>query len=95
LVWDTALYTVQRAVRTKSHLYIKTYDAYEYNNMSPTALYDIIKDPFQTHDLSASYPDIVGECERLIETWVAEQQAKSDPIPDPVLAVLRERAKRI
>jgi arylsulfatase A-like enzyme len=91
LVWDTGLYTVQRAVRTPSHLYIKTFDPFEYNNMGPVELFDMADDPFQCSNLATECPDIAADCEKLIDTWVAEQQQKSSPIPDPVNAILAER----
>jgi arylsulfatase A-like enzyme len=91
LVWDSGLYTVQRAVRTKTHLYIRTYDRWQYANWSGEELYDMVNDPCETTDLAAECPDLVRECRSLMDSWVAEQQAKPNPVPDPLEEVLAER----
>jgi len=91
LVWDSGLYTVQRAVRTKTHLYIRTYDSWEYNNWKDEELYDMVADPYQTRDLTAEAPQIVQECRDTMETWVAQQMAKPNWVSDPCDEVLEER----
>ncbi len=90
LVWGHALYTVQRAVRTRQHLMIRTYDPLEYS-MEPLELYDMEADPYQTKNLRDSQPDVVARCDHLLAEWLHEQLTKPDAIPDPFEAVLRER----
>ena len=51
LVWGHGLYTLQRAVRAKDYLMVRTYDDFGYP-FNPVELYEIEKDPFQTHDLA-------------------------------------------
>ncbi|MDO8684491.1 MAG: sulfatase [Armatimonadota bacterium] len=93
LVWGHALYTVQRAVRTKTHLMIKTYDQLDYE-LDPVQLYDLEKDPYQTKDIKNERPDIVCECEDYyMNDWLKTQRAKPHAIPDPFNAVLKERGK--
>lgn len=90
LVWDTALYTVQRAVRTKTHLMIRTYDNMGYR-MNPVELYNLAEDPYQANEISEENPDIVDECQRIMDDWVEEQKAKPNFVADPLEAVLEER----
>jgi arylsulfatase A-like enzyme len=94
LVWDTALYTVQRAVRTREHLLIRTYDPYEYNTFEPVELYDLEDDPYQTRNLADSDPGTRARLDSLMQDWLAEQLTKPWAIPDPLQAVLAERRGR-
>jgi arylsulfatase A-like enzyme len=93
LVWDCALYTVQRAVRTGQHLLIRTYDDYGYG-FAPLALYDMQNDPYQTRDLAAEAPGVVEHCEHLMGEWVRAQLDREGWRTDPLLAVLQERHGR-
>lgn len=94
LVWDTGLYTVQRAVRTKRHLYLRTYDAWEYNNWDEEELYDKTQDPYETQNIAGAEPETVRQCRELMDSWVAEQKAKPNWVSDPVDEVLMERGKK-
>lgn len=91
LVWDSGLYTVQRAVRTKTHLFIRTYHAFTYNNIKPVELYDMTRDPYQEHDIAGDCPGIVHECEGMMDAWVREQAAKPFFTRDPLTTILEER----
>lgn len=91
LVWDSGLYTVQRAVRTKTHLYIRTYDRFQYNNWQNEELYDTVRDPYETRDLAAECPEVLGRCRALMDSWVAEQEGKPNWKSDPIQEILRER----
>ena len=93
IVWDTALYAAQRAVRTQTHLYIKTYDPEAYAHLKPEELYDIENDPYQTNDLAAKQPELVVECRQIMENWIDEQKAKPNFVRDPIEVVLEERGK--
>ena len=91
LVWDHGLYTVQRAVRTKTHLMIRTYDNFGYP-FKPVELYDMVTDPYQTTDICDGNDSIVQRCNHLMTEWIHEQRAKSHCIPDPIDEILRERS---
>ncbi|MEK7397435.1 MAG: sulfatase-like hydrolase/transferase [Candidatus Poribacteria bacterium] len=91
LVWDHGLYTVQRAVRTKTHLMIRTYDNFGYP-LKPVELYDMVADPYQTTDICKGNNSIVQRCDHLMTEWIHEQRAKGHCIPDPVDEILRERS---
>jgi choline-sulfatase len=92
LVWSHGLYSVQRAVRTRRHLMIRTYDDYGYG-FAPIQLYDMEDDPYQTNDLGAEEPELVNECDHIMAEWVNTQRAKDSWRPDPLTAVLRERGR--
>lgn len=93
LVWDCGLYTVQRAVRTKTHLMLRTYDNYGYM-FEPVELYDMVNDPFQTRNLSGDEPDMVRQCDERMSDWLCRQMAKNNWVSDPLSEVLKERGKK-
>jgi arylsulfatase A-like enzyme len=91
LVWDHGLYTVQRAVRTRTHLMIRTYDDFGYP-FEPVELYDMINDPYQSKNIRGEHPDIVQQCDHFMTEWKHEQMMKGHCITDPVEEILKERA---
>ncbi len=91
LVWDHGLYTAQRAVRTKTHLMIRTYDQGDFSHFAEVELYDMIADPYQTKNLAKELPEVVEHCDRLLGEWIAEQQARGDRIPDPLALIVEKR----
>lgn len=93
LVWDSGLYTVQRVVRTKTHLLMRTFDNHKYP-FEPVELYDMVNDPYQTKNIAAEAEQIVNECSAHMQTWKQEQMAKSNWVSDPVDEILRERKAR-
>ena len=58
---------------------------------SPIELYDMTEDPYQTRDIAAESPEIVGACSALMESWLQQQMAKSAWVCDPLSEILRER----
>jgi arylsulfatase A-like enzyme len=91
LVWDCGLYTAQRAVRTRTHLMIRTYDCEQYRQFEPVELYDMVHDPFQTANIAGQSPEIVRACSEHLVTWEQDQMRKSRWAVDPLSEVLRER----
>lgn len=92
LVWDHGLYTVQRAVRTKKHLMVRTYDPLCYR-FEPIELYDIENDPYQTKNIAEENYNIVQELTENLNSWFEEQMAKPHAITDPLQIILHERQK--
>jgi len=92
LVWGHGLYTVQRAVRTKTHLMIRTYDDFGYP-FEQVELYDMANDPYQTRNLREDRPDVVQQCDHYLTDWIHEQFSKGHAIPDPMWAILEERGE--
>jgi len=92
LVWDHGLYTVQRAVRTRNHLMVETYDSWLYN-FEPVELYEISTDIYQTRNVRDEQPNLVRQCKDILESWVEQQMARPNAIEDPLRQILRERGK--
>jgi hypothetical protein len=90
LVWQHALYTVQRAVRTRDHLFIRTYDPLSFAR-EEAELFDMRRDPYQTANIARENGAIVEDCQALLDGWVEEQLSKPGSGPDPLEAVLAER----
>lgn len=90
LVWSCALYAVQRAVRTRQHLMIRTYDHYDYGT-PPVELFDIQQDKYQTTNLAESHPEIVQRCDHLMNQWLHDQRVKPSFTCDPLAKVMAER----
>jgi choline-sulfatase len=95
LVWGHALYTVQRAVRTQTHLMIRTYDTYQYQTFAPVELYQIKEDPYQQHDLASSNVEQLYQLDHFMNQWVHEQRTKPHFRGDPMDLVLAERKTKI
>lgn len=92
LVLDQGLYTVQRAVRTRDHLMIRTYDDFGYQ-FDPVELYDMTNDRYESRNLASERPDVVQQCDHYLVEWLHEQRSKRHNIPDPLGEILRERGK--
>jgi arylsulfatase A-like enzyme len=84
LVWDHALYSVSRSVRTKEWLMMRTYHP-GLVPLEPYELYNMVEDPFMTTNLAAERPDVLERLNGLLEEWHQEQtgapDAGSDPLP--------------
>ena len=93
LVWDCALYAVQRVVRTRQHLLMETYDDYGYR-FEPTELYDMEGDPYETRNLAAERPELVSRHRGMLSEWLGEQMRKPHWRGDPLGEVLRERSQQ-
>ncbi|MBM4086844.1 MAG: sulfatase [Planctomycetes bacterium] len=94
LVWGHALYTVQRAVRTRTHLMIRTYDHWGYSSFEPVELYDMDNDPFQTTNLRDRQPELLAQCDHHMNEWIHEQRTKKRATVDPFDLVLVERKRK-
>lgn len=94
LVWDHGLQVLQRGVRTRTHLMLKTYDCCGRSGFEPLELYDMECDPYQIRNICDMHPDIVAGCEKYLDEWLEEQNSKTAYGPDPLEAILEERGHR-
>ena len=94
LVWDHGLYTVQRAVRAKTHLMVRTYDTLGYP-FEKVELYDMALDHYQTKNIRDTHPEILQQCNHYLETWIQTQCEKGHCITDPLIEILKERGKSL
>jgi arylsulfatase A-like enzyme len=92
LVWDHAEYTVQRAVRTRTHLMTRTYDNYGYR-FEPLELYNLTEDPYTVHNICSTHPEIVHQCDHYMMEWSQEQIMRPCAIVDPLQRVLEDRKR--
>ena len=90
LVWDCGLYAVQRAVRTRTQLMIRTYDPFEFA-LPSVELFDIVNDPYQTRDLAPDQPELVRQMDGMMNEWIHDQIARHATPVDPVQAIIHER----
>lgn len=88
LVWDHALYSCQRAVRTDSWLFIRTYQPGLFP-FDEEILYDLAADPHQTTNLADEHPEVVTELDAVMQQWVTDNLARTGGAEDPLLAVAR------
>ncbi len=84
LVCGHGIYTLQRAVRSKDYLMVKTYHPGLYPIDEPYWLFDMKKDPHMTRNIASEKPDVLEKHKKMLEEWKKEQQPKHEPDPDPM-----------
>lgn len=88
LVLGHGAHTYQRAVRTRDHLYIRTY----HPGCFKTAweqLYDVTDDPYLTRDLLDEEPALAGTMRSHLAEWWHEHAGRPGCLPDPMLSNLQ------
>ena len=88
LVWDHALYSCQRTVRTRKWLYIRTYHPGLYP-FDDKILYDMQSDSHQTVNLAGDRRDVCGEMDQLMQDWLQAQLGHHGSLPDPMPEIVR------
>ncbi|MFZ0659768.1 MAG: sulfatase [Candidatus Binataceae bacterium] len=89
LVLSHGAWTAQRAVRFGDHIAIRTYHD-GYHGFPALMMFDLKRDPHETHDLAPEHPELAAEAMAKLEQWHAEQMARSWNGIDPIWTVLRE-----
>lgn len=89
LVLGQGAWTCQRAVRTGSWLFIRTYHPGLYP-FPETMLFDLDRDPHETRDVAAERPDVVAHCDHLLAEWWHRNLSGDEAGPDPLLTVMAE-----
>jgi arylsulfatase A-like enzyme len=85
LVLSHGSYTYQRAVRTPSHLYVRTLHPGCWR-LEHEQLYAIDDDPHMTNDLIGGDPATARHLAGLLEQWREESLSLRGPTPDPMEA---------
>lgn len=82
LIWGTGIWSFQRAVRTRSHLFIRTLHSGIYN-LEPLSLFDMTSDPNQTHNLITEQPEVAATHDHLLSNWWHSYCSGPNSVRDP------------
>lgn len=88
LVLSQGAWTCQRAVRTREHLYLRTWHD-GFHDWPEEMLFRIADDPHEQHDLAQSHGVLRRELSRTLDAWTAAQ-LDATGLPDPMQTVLDE-----
>lgn len=88
LVWDHALYSVSRSVRTDKWLMMRTYHP-GVVPLEPIELYNMESDPFMTKNLAEAQPQVVEHMDHLLTEWLHDQVGQPFEQPDPLPLVIQ------
>lgn len=88
LVWDHALYTCQRAVRTPEWLFTRTYHPGLYD-LDDKSLFDMSTDPYQTVNVLDDHPDVAADMDATLQDWLHDMIGHHGSAPDPMQEVVR------
>jgi arylsulfatase A-like enzyme len=82
LVWGTGIFTFQRAVRTRQHLFIRTLHP-GCLPVEPISLFDMQDDPGQEQNLAASDPQTTAAMDHLLSNWWSDHCTGPGSVRDP------------
>lgn len=89
LVLSQAAWCVQRAVRWKDHVYIRSYhDAW--HDYPERMLFQIVDDPHEVNNLAPSAAPLCQEAEGILDAWQEAMVADNPDKYDPLQTVLAE-----
>lgn len=89
LVWDHALYSCQRAVRTPDRLLVRTYHPGLFP-FDTVALFDMDKDRQQSSNIADAEPNVVANLDHLMQQWLHDMLGHHGEMRDPMQDVLRD-----
>ena len=88
LVLGQGAHTYQRSVRTKDHLYIRTYHPGSFR-AEWEQLFDVTHDPYLTRDLLPDLPNLAAEMRCKLSEWWHRNAGLPGSPPDPMLTTLQ------
>ena len=88
LVLSQGAWTCQRSVRTREHLYLRTWHD-GFHDWPEEMLFRIADDPHEQHDLAASHGVLRRELADALAEWTTAQ-LDATGLPDPMQTVLDE-----
>jgi choline-sulfatase len=93
LITSQGAWACQRGVRfnheDSAYQLLQTYHD-GFKMIEPLMLFDLEKDPHETHNLAADRPDLVREALAYLNEWQAAMMQRSRHDVDPLMTVLRE-----
>jgi arylsulfatase A-like enzyme len=87
LVLGQGAHTYQRAVRTRDHLYIRTFHPGAYR-AEWEQCFDVTNDPHLTHDLLPDQPELGERMRARLAEWTWTYAGGPGALPDPMMATL-------
>jgi len=88
LVWGHGAHTYQRAVRTRDHLYIRTYHPGCFR-AEWESLFDVTKDPYLTQNLIDCEPAVADSMRARLAEWWNFYAGTPGALPDPMQGSLQ------
>ncbi|MBB4931268.1 arylsulfatase A-like enzyme [Lipingzhangella halophila] len=88
LVFGHGAHTYQRAVRTRDHLYMRTYHPGAFR-AEWEQLFDVTADPHLTRDLLHEKPDLAARMRSHLSEWWHRHAGSPGALPDPMLTTLQ------
>lgn len=88
LVFGHGAHTYQRAVRTRDHLYVRTYHPGSFR-AEWEQLFDVTADPYLTTDLLDSDPELAAQMRSHLAEWWHTYAGRPGALPDPMQATLQ------
>ncbi|MDF2894118.1 MAG: hypothetical protein K0Q46_904 [Rhodococcus erythropolis] len=88
LVLGHGAHTYQRSVRTKTHLYTRTYHPGAFR-AEWEQLFDMSADPHQTTDILDEQPELAAHMRSLLQQWWDEYAGRPGCLPDPMQTSLQ------
>lgn len=88
LVLGQGAHTYQRAVRTRDHMYIRTYHP-GCMKVEWEQLYDVTRDPHLTDNLIDAEPDLAARMRANLADWLHTYAGRPGALPDPMQTTLQ------
>jgi arylsulfatase A-like enzyme len=88
LVLGQGAHTYQRAVRTRDHMYIRTYHPGAFR-VEWEELFDVTNDPHLTRDLLKEQPELAAQMRTHLSEWWHTYAGRPGALPDPMQATLQ------
>lgn len=88
LVWGHGAHTYQRAVRTRDHLYIRTYHPGCFR-AEWESLFNVTQDPYLTRNLIDIEPDLAAQMRSHLFEWLGFYAGTPGALPDPMQNALQ------
>lgn len=88
LVWGHGAHSYQRAVRTRDHLYIRTYHPGSFR-CEWESLFDVTKDRFLTENLIEAEPELANQMRSHLLEWWSRYAGTPGALPDPMQGSLQ------
>ncbi|MQA33165.1 sulfatase family protein [Modestobacter roseus] len=88
LVLSQGAHTYQRAVRTRDHMYIRTYHP-GVMKVDWEQLYDVTADPHLTRNLVEEQPELAGTMRTHLAEWWHTYAGRPGALPDPMQTTLQ------